>query len=453
MTLDEQKLYNVRVKNGSGCLFQPISQGSHTYILTAKHLFEGLKKDGDGNDIPYSTNDGNAVEIYRIERNGLDWIEVPIPFTVFKGSTYFPHDTADAAILKVDFIDGFDKIFTSGLPLHIDRYSICGFPSRFAGNAQGNKDTSYLIRNLIGPAPQSYSAQLISTTLAKADIEGMSGGPIMCIEDISYLSLIGIQSEMKHASWANGQINFVAMACFDEITEYPKYQDALVKLYPPYMGDFNFLRDDSFKLEVDAISESQVAPTRQLLRNKALKIIESDITPVGIKELFKNRLLIDEQESNCLSYKIVWIAWLEFLTIMNLIKYEAIDVATVSTIFDSYRLKYSHTDDWTKDLLNTKLSKSDYLGLKAGATVVVSSRSTPKRIFDIRKGRIIDIVKVYDKSGFRTDRGIDPFTSFDFIHIDYFKTKCILDKLEQYQNLDEAALITKLKQEYHDLFN
>jgi hypothetical protein len=240
---------------------------------------------------------------------------------------------------------------------------------------------------------------------------------------------------------------------FNEIIEYPENHNLLVKLYPPYMVNFSFLRDQSFKLEVDAISENQIAPTRQLLRNQALNIINSNITPIGIKELFKNKLLIDENESGCLSYKVVWIAWLEFLTIMNLIKYEPVDEEVVSEIFNSYRLKYSHTEDWTNDLLNAKLLKSDYLGLKPNATIIISSPNAPKRVFTIPKGKIIDIVKVYDKSGFRTDKGMDPFTSFNFVHIDYFKTKCILDKLEEYQDLDEAGLLTKLKQEYNELFN
>lgn len=453
MTPEELKLYHVRVENASGCIFQPISNNAYTYILTAKHLFEGVSKDQYGNDTNYSIPDGESIAIYKTVKNGNEWNEVVIPFTLLRGNTYFPHQTADAAILKINFQEGFDKIFTVDVPADVSQYSLCGLPSRLNGNTVGNKDTSYLIRNLIGPAPQSYTAQLISTTLNKGDIEGMSGGGILSIKDRKYISLIGIQSEMKHSNWANGQINFVPTQYFNEIIAYPENHNLLVKLYPPYMVNFSFLRDQSFKLEVDAISENQIAPTRQLLRNQALNIINSNITPIGIKELFKNRLLIDENESGCLSYKVVWIAWLEFLTIMNLIKYEPVDEEVVSEIFNSYRLKYSHTDDWTSDLLNAKLLKSDYLGLKPNATIVISSPNAPRRVFTIPKGKIIDIVKVYDKSGFRTDKGMDPFTSFNFVHIDYFQTKCILDKLEEYQDLDEAGLLTKLKQEYNELFN
>ena len=63
-----------------------------------------------------------------------------------------------------------------------------------------------------------------------------------------------------------------------------------------------------------------------------------------------------------------------------------------------------------------------------------------------------DIANVYDKRGFRTDRGLDPYTSFNFVHLDFFKSKCIVEKLDEYENLSEAKLIEKIKSEYNELF-
>lgn len=451
MTLNELKLYNVRVDQGSGCLFQPISQEQHTYILTAKHLFEFVGKDIDGNEIIRSKQDGSKIPLFRLLKSGNSWIEEEIPFILKRGETYFPHKEADAVILKINYLDSYDKIFTSPLPEKVDSYSVYGYPSRIDNNAVGNKDTSYQLRSLVGPAITSYTAQLVNGVLRKDDIEGMSGGGIMCIYD-TYISLIGIQSEMKHPAWANGQINFVPMEYFNEIINYPENLDSLVQLYPPYMNSFDFLKSESFKLEVDSIDENKIKSTRILLRNKALNIISSDLTPRGIKELFKTRLLIDEQEANNLSIKAIWIAWLEFLTIMNIVKYENIDKSMLTEIFNSYRLKYSSVQDWT-ELIPDGLSRSDYMGLKPDATVIVSTKKSPNRTFLLPKGKIIDIANVYDKSGFRTDKGIDPFTSFNFIHLDYFKTQCIMNKVEEYANLDEVQLLQKLKGEYHELFH
>ncbi len=91
MTLDELKLYTVRVKDGSGCLFQPIlNENNYTYILTAKHLFEGIAQDDDGNDLPYATQDGTDISIVRQVNVDGQWQKISIPFTLERGKTYFP---------------------------------------------------------------------------------------------------------------------------------------------------------------------------------------------------------------------------------------------------------------------------------------------------------------------------------------------------------------------------
>src|SRR5690606_8730299 len=107
MTLEELKLYTDRVKDGSGCLFQPIlNDNNYTYILTAKHLFEGMTQDEDGNDISYTTQDGAEISIIRQVNVDGQWQEQIIPFVLTQGQTYFPHKEADAAILKIDPLPG-----------------------------------------------------------------------------------------------------------------------------------------------------------------------------------------------------------------------------------------------------------------------------------------------------------------------------------------------------------
>src|SRR5690606_8580738 len=160
-------------------------------------------------------------------------------------------------------------------------------------------------------------------TLNKLQIEGMSGGGILSIQGEN-VYIIGIQSEMKHAVWASGKICFVPTKYFSEIINYEEYNGLLTPLHPPYLGKFDFLQDIAFTLEVDFINENKIEDTRTYLRNKAVDVINSGITPISIKELFNNKLLIDEDEFSCLDTKNIWIGWLEFLTIFNIVKDENI---------------------------------------------------------------------------------------------------------------------------------
>ncbi len=452
MTLDELKLYTVRVKDGSGCLFQPIlNENNYTYILTAKHLFEGMKQDNDGNDITYTTQDGTEISVVRQVNVDGQWQEQIIPFVLTQGLTYFPHKVADAAILKIDLLSGFDKIISIEIPIKIDAYALYGFPKQMENNAIGNKDNDYKIRESGLPAQYLQNAQLVNDTLNKHQIEGMSGGGILSIQGEN-VYVIGIQSEMKHATWANGKICFVPMKYFSEIIDYEEYTGLLTKLNPPYVGNFDFLKDEAFVLKVNSWNENTISSTRMHLKNKAFSVIQSDITPIGIKELFENRLLIDENESYCLDAKNLWIAWLEFLTVMNIIKDTTISSKQISEVFNDIRLKYLDNIE-CEDLISHKLPKSEYFGLQAGATVFISTNTPPESPLVIPRGKVIDIKTVYDKSRFKTDKGIDPYTSFNFIHLDSFKKKCIIEKMESYKNLGEQEVLELLKNEYNALFN
>lgn len=250
---------------------------------------------------------------------------------------------------------------------------------------------------------------------------------------------------------AGGQIDFIPFFYFNEIIADPANQGKLAALYPPYMHSFEFLKDNAFMLEVDEIDEDNIVSARITLRNKAEQVVNSDITPQGIKELFETRLLIIEDETTCFSQKEIWIAWLEFLTILNIVKYDPLQKNMLSEIFDNYRLKYIDGHGWTE--VRNDFGKSDYIGLKPDSTVFVSSKTPPKSSFILKKGKLIDIARPYDKRGFKTDEGIDPFTCFDFVHLEHFKEICIIRKLDEYQNMTEIQLLDKLKSEYHELFN
>lgn len=450
MTSEQLKTYIVSLNGGSGCLFQPMAGANeYTYILTAKHLFEGTTQDEDGLEVPYRTADGHIIPITRLQYLDGNWSEVVFDFIFHRGENYFPSLDADAAILKIGFIPGFGEIFQSNISLSTNGYGLNGYPSLFAVRPVGEKSTTYAISQVIAAGAHTYGAQLENSTFAHTQIQGMSGGGIVKIID-NGISIIGIQSKVAHQMLAGGQIDFVPIHYFNQIVTATADADKLSALYPPFLHSFEFLKDDAFLLVVDQIDEENIAGARITLRNKAEQIVRSDITPQGIKELFEARLLIIEGETSCFSHKEIWIAWLEFLTILNIVKYDPIQKTMLSDIFNQYRLKYIDGHGWTE--VRKDFGRSDYIGLRPDSTIFVSSKTPPKSSFIIKKGKVIDIAKPYDKRGFKTDDGIDPFTCFDFVHLEHFKEVCIVRKLDEYQNLTEEELLEKLKYEYHELF-
>ncbi|WP_299366717.1 ABC-three component system protein [Winogradskyella sp.] len=453
MSKDKLKLYSVKVANGSGCIFQPMIN-EYTYILTAKHLFYIKEKNDRGQDVEIEIENGTEIEIFKNQKIEKGWKEIKIPFTLSKGENYFPHPNKDAdiAILKIEYIADFNSIFVQNRTFKVKDFELCGFPESRYFNNEGERYATQIVEEFMATGNFCQGAQLSNDTLQQADIEGFSGGGILkVIRNNVYI--IGIQSKMASKAINQvGQIGFVQIKFFEDIINH--YKDQLTELYPDYMSNFSFLRDESFMLEVDALDEDKIEATRATLKNKALDIIKSDITPHGIKELFKERILLDDKCPEHLSIKNVWIAWLEFLTIMNIIKYENIESATLTEIFDAFRLKYSDKDDWT-DLIKNDLLNSDYLGLTMDSTVVVSTKKAPRNNFKLPKGKLVNLVKVPDKKGMRTDNGINhPYNAFNFVHLEYFKTKCIQQRLELYENInDENELLNILKNQYDELFN
>lgn len=230
MTLDDLKLYTVQINNGSGCLFQPLLNGNEfTYILTAKHLFENGERDDDDKIIP-PFPDGTEILIFRQEYVGDEWQKIPIPFTLIRGKTYFPHNDADAAILKInDLSPQFDKIVTIDSSKLCNGYFLNGFPNQFGGQI-GEDYTTYSIREIEASGNYSQNAQLTNDVLNKEQIEGMSGGGILSVQE-DHIYIIGIQSRVKHPRWANGKICFVPMKYFSEIINYEEFNTLLTPLH------------------------------------------------------------------------------------------------------------------------------------------------------------------------------------------------------------------------------
>lgn len=443
MTINDIKKYVVCINGGSGVVFQPMDQ-EYSYILTAKHVFDDIA----------TALYNNLVSIQYYD-NGANSFVTVAKFALNEGVNYFPHQTEgiDIAILKISRLNVGSQIIIKD-DIFIDRadYILGGFPGIRRKKEQININWLRMDMGvtIIGDRSNQKVEADVSKNQNQQELSGSSGGGIFKLSEKNIL-LAGIQSGVVSGEEALGRIEFTPIKVFADIVE--NSNQALEPILPAYMKCFSFLRDEAFRLEVDIFNEKDIVSIRNYLKNKVPDIVQSGITPTAIKRFFETRLLVSKSDAEILFEKNIWLVWLEFLTVLNIIKYQAFEEEQVTEIFNNYRLIYSnYTGEWTELLVND-LQYADYIGLADNALIFIGTDSKPAGTRKVMPGKLrSDISRVFDKTKFMTDGGIDPYNKFTFVHISYLQQECIITKLAEYQDKNEEELLTELKKQYNELF-
>lgn len=457
MNQDDLKNYSVIVGKGSGCFFQPLIGERETYILTAKHLFEGENKDENGRTIQYTADEGDSINIIRQIKVGSIWQEEQIDYTFQRGVNYFPHKEADAAILIIGYLPNYNDLFIqSKIDSEVD-FDLCGFPDTSRENNNGEKYRTHRIERFLASGNYCHSAQLFGG-LNQFDIEGMSGGGILKIEG-NFISIIGIQSKMANKTFPTGQIGFIPMNYFKEIVEYPEYIGKLEKLLPLYLKSFSFLENEIFQIKYGIEQKDIVPKLTSILKAEAKKIINGDITPLSIKDFLKEKLLLilAKQDDSELEKKKIWITWLELLTILNIAKSKNHLKTDLPELFKKFRLFYSDIDgDFFLEHLDD-LPKLDYTGLENGGIVIVSSNCEAlgnSHVLNLNK-ITTDITRLrieYDIEAIGIDNAKEfPFDKYKYMNISAFKEGSLTHRCEEFRELNIPDCVIKLKQLYEQL--
>lgn len=455
---DLKKLHSAIVGEGSGCLFQPMSE-EYTYILTAKHLFFKKKESARGEAIVSEMLDGEVIKIERHSKTENGWEEIEVAFKLQKGTNYFPHRDADIAILKIEYLPGFDNISIHDQIVGEDDYELCGSPDTTRDNNEGERYTTYEVERFITSGNYNHSAQLFGS-LNQTNIEGMSGGGILKIVT-NHITIVGIQSKMASSTLPAGQIGFVPMKYFNEIVDYPEYAEKLEKLLPLYLGSFSFFKEDIFNLKPGLSEKERAERLTEILKAKALDIQESDITPLTIKDYLHDKLLLlSNQDKGELQKKKIWSIWLELLTILNIAKNNSHCANDLPTIFKKVRLFYSDVDEdfWVKHL--DELHKLNYSGLEDTGIVVVASNvkamNNNEHVLDVSKipGNITRIKNKFDleRIGPKIDSATDfPLEKYKYMNISAFKENTAVNVVEKFSEESVTNCLETLKELYEQL--
>jgi hypothetical protein len=452
MTINDIKEYVACVNGGSGVIFQPADEGV-TYILTAKHIFY----DDNGQLVNTKVN----IHYYSKPTNSM--IAYP-EFDLVTGDNFFSHTgkNVDIAILKISRIATPDKlIVTNNFLIDNTSYILGGYPNlrRDGVMPEVRFDENALIKqvNLSGRVEAS-----LAKNQTYEELVGMSGGGFFKLNS-DYILLAGIQSQIPNKKESLGAVEFTPLEIFNEIID--SSDKLLEKIVPSYLKSFSFLISNCFSLAGGIHSSQVVEKVTAVLIEQTKFVIESDYTPLCIKEhLGYKQMLIDSKCPSDIFKKTLWVAWLELLTILNIAKRPVITKKNdFEELFSNVRFFYSDIDKdfWTEhieDLLN-----ANYSGLKMGGLVVVATRrpaSDGEHVLNA-KGLLPNIaqtIKIYDEENTPSSNVIaidnpasNPFMKFRFANISAFKELEILEKYSQFQNMGVAEIVIKLKELYEQL--
>ena len=344
-------------------------------------------------------------------------------------------------------------------------YNMAGFPeSRRASDDKYNK---YKISDIISSDQNILSLRLEVAHLSHSDISGFSGGGIIKFNE-DYLTICGIQSRTPEED-CNGEISVVPIMRFIEIAK----QHNLPELLPSFLVNFKFLQQDAFNFNA-SIDDDDISFTRLFLKQKTEEVLSSDITPRFIKDYFTDRLLINDKNMLKLNDELIYITWLEFLTLINIVKDKTCNISDLEDIFCYLRLLYRKTDtDWLETDFLKDCLVSNYDGLEENGTVFIKTNKPPIKSnikhYKLDKGSIIpriDSLKSnYENGTLNSDvNNITNalaelkefvFEKYNFIHFEYLKHFMLVENSENYKTFkksNENELLTKLKEEYGKIF-
>lgn len=396
------KQCSVRVDDGSGILFQPMTE-DYTYILTAKHnLYNDLveKRISDVRYIKFGEDE---------PRNILNKYE---------------HPTLDIAILKIE------KILLDSPPFkefeepnNGDVFQFYGYPER--RRTEANKISYFNLE--IGDIAGFEITASNNEYFPQEFIEGCSGGGVFK-RDRDNFYLVGIEHSMdaqsKKEAEHNVRLKFININAFDEIIEQNKSE--LKPLYPPYMNDFNLLTEHIFLL-------NDYEKKRDFVRDRLkylAKTYISKVSPIAIKNEFENDLLINGLDTKHVINSEFWQMYLEFILLSILIdSKEDLTLERIQKIYKKRKILFAKADRWIE--LKEEILKSNLLGLQKESTVFIACEGDRRPFKVDLKNSILNISRPPQPEEMRIDEGIDYTVDIKYKHI-YAIEKLLLENEEKF---------------------
>jgi len=416
MNYEEFKLNLVRVNSGSGVLVPAMSE-EYCYVLTAKHNI---------------VKAGNTI----IDIKGVSFD--------ISDEDIFSSDTLDASVVLLRGLVS-PPLALSNIDLeHGENITLGGFPSLWEGKPTRDRYLDGKIKDVRNPEFDILCEEFP----IQDEIMGMSGGGVFLKLPYEW-ALVGIEFEMAGSDDEGGpQIHCYNLEVFEKIVS----DNSLPLLMPAFFTNFEVLCDSSFVLEGTFFDEEKKKFLSSLLRAfSRSRLSKKAVSPQVLWDQLKEKIFVKNTPSHCVSHKNLWIAWLELLMISLLMDEkdaEHLDMEYIHNLSRNRRLLYSNsTADWStfiKDIVATKMD-----GLENNSVLFIANNCNqpPNKAIVNFQSLPTDIARISSADFDFTKSKQQPKPDW-IVHLSGLHWKSINDKEQEYECIDPAQTIEKIREEY-----
>ncbi|MFY0256400.1 ABC-three component system protein [Chitinophaga sp. 30R24] len=419
MSINKLSGFSVVVSTGSGCLFQPMAD-EYSYILTAKHCVQGISE-------------------ILVQRHFIDEstsLPTSAAIRVIEAPYLHQDEHKDAAIIKIEKIDGLDHLVRTDAPFNAsDKYYLTGHPL-----ARREADFTFRANELsiLNNKGNGYIECELNKPALYSEIAGHSGGGIIRINN-GFFSLAGIQKGMSafDDKESLGRIDIMPLSFYDEIIQQNEVN--LAPLVQPYLKSFLWLVDNIFPLRNLAFNKD--------ILTKVLKEIASDLcnefTPEEVITLYGDSILISGQQKEIINNKLLWISFLEILVINQLYKNEKITFDQLKELHKKRKLLFGVASNWIE--LTEDILRSDLSDIEKGGIVIINVEGDTEPSFVELSGEIVsNICSVPVKEMNISNTVRNPIEDLSIVHIYKFQDFLIRNPM-LLKNENYYTILDKLK--------
>lgn len=422
----------VMVGGGSGSLVRPMGENV-MYILTANHV---VQKDL-----------GKPLGIRRFSTADEKYVDLPFGIAE-EGKNYFPHDTLDAAILKVPFIEECDGLTILDLGDDATKGSnVYGFPETRRKDPDPYRENAI---ELLSRKPVGLQEGEIANNATWKEVVGQSGGGIIRKHKGSYL-LAGAQAKMAGTNEQMGRVYYAPIDTFEEIVS--KYGDDLKPLLPYFLLSFELLTEVAMELK-EHTNTKDLATAKSFLQALTKKIVDQKFVPYEMRRRFGKRMLFGGSTNADLLVRKLWSSWLEYLMVLTVCDV-SVSPEKLEDCLRKHRFVFGNVElDWTAHV--PELIAGDFDDVIDNGLVLVSTPLPPAVHHELDPELVVDIAKTESGLGnFDISSGAKVL-GLRFLHLYSFQGEAIIRNYKIYRTLDPQdadKVLDQLRTDFLNLMN